>query len=196
MAAVAGFASWQSRVVAQRRAFRAGLSPAGLMADRGRFFAAWGRCAATRAFLPRGGLASGRRSGRRTMAAGWSNAAGVCGAAVWVAAPSRLAPCVRSRVVVTELGFRFPRFRRGPRVSGPLAAEERPVGTDATGAAFRLHEAKETVRPGQPWLRPRSRCAPDAAAVPAEKVVRPASGHAGFGRWLFRRALRSHAVAR
>jgi hypothetical protein len=137
-----------SRVVAQRGAFRAGWSPVGLLADRGRSFAAWGRCAAPRAFLPAGGLASGRRSGRRTMAAGWGNAAGVCGAAVWVAAPSRLAPCVRSTVVVTELGYRFPRFRWGPRVSGPLAVEERPVGTDVTGAAFRLHEAKETVRPG------------------------------------------------
>jgi hypothetical protein len=138
------------------------------------------------------GLATCSRSGGRTAVSGLGNAAG-CMLARRVAAPSRLAPCVRSTVVVTELGYRFPRFRR---VSGPLAAEESPVGTEATGAAFRHHGAKETVRPGPQWLRPRFGWAPDAAAVPAEKVGRPASGPAGFGRWLFRRALRSHAVAR
>jgi hypothetical protein len=52
MAAVAGFAPGQSRAVAQRGAFRVGLSPVGLLADRAWSFAMWGRCAATRAFLP------------------------------------------------------------------------------------------------------------------------------------------------
>jgi len=117
MAAVAGFASWQSRVVAQRGAFRAGCRQWALLADRGRSFAAWGRCAATRAFLP-AGLSSGRRSGRRTMAAGWGNGAGVCRAAVWVAAPSRLAPCVRSTVVVTELGYGSPDFAGARGLAG------------------------------------------------------------------------------